>query len=56
MSPAPTAHGIEPKRSGSPPPTTRIATTLAAKAVNTPAPWPIPRSSRCRTMNAATVA
>ena len=53
---APIAHGIDPKRSGSQPPSTRIATTLTAKAVNTPAPWPIPSWSRWRTMNAATVA
>ena len=55
-SPAPTMHGIEPKRSGSQPPTTRIATTLAAKAAKIAAPWPIPCSSRCRTTNAAIVA
>ena len=56
LSAAPTMHGIDPKRSGRPPPSTRMATTLAANAVNTAAPWPTPLSSRCRTMKAAIVA
>ena len=53
---APTAQRAAPIRSGRPPPTSRVTTTVPARTLKTSAPWPIPRSSRLRTMKAETAA
>ena len=52
--PPPIATRTGPTRSGRSPPTSRVRTTIVAKAPKTVAPWPTPRSSRWRTTKAAT--
>ena len=53
---APSAQRSGPTRSGRSPATSRVITTIAAKAVKAAAPWPMPRSSSIRTMNDASAA